>query len=102
LKNIQKRTKQMFQNNCVLEVQNFLDIKIDKSLSSNKIIGVKEIKSYLSGLSSLEQSKELINIKTRQYAKRQNTWSRGHMKNWNKLYSKDLSVLLKKVLKLVS
>ena len=34
----------MFQNNCVLEVQNFLDIKIDKSLSSNKIIGVKEIK----------------------------------------------------------
>ena len=102
LKNIQKRTKQMFQNNCVLEVQNFLDIKIDKSLSSNKIIGVKEIKSYLSGLSSLEQSKELINIKTRQYAKRQNTWSRGHMKNWNKLYSKNFSILLKKTLKVIS
>ena len=24
--------------------------------------------------------KELIAIKTRQYAKRQNTWARGHMK----------------------
>jgi len=45
---------------------------------------------------------ELINIKTRQYAKRQNTWARGHMKNWNKVYSKDFSHLLKKILKVVS
>ena len=46
--------------------------------------------------------KDLINIKTRQYAKRQNTWARGHMKNWNKLYSKNFSNLLKKSLKVVS
>ena len=46
--------------------------------------------------------KDLINIKTRQYAKRQNTWARGHMKNWNKLYSKNFSNLLKKTSKVVS
>ena len=46
--------------------------------------------------------KDLINIKTRQYAKRQNTWARGHMKNWNKLYSKNFSNLLKKSLKVVT
>ena len=56
----------------------------------------------LKGLISLDQCKELINIKTRQYAKRQNTWARGHMKNWNNLYSKDFSILLKKTLKVVS
>ena len=50
----------------------------------------------------MEQCKDLINIKTRQYAKRQNTWARGHMKNWNKLYSKNFSNLLKKSLKVVT
>ena len=102
LKKISKRTKLMFKNKCVNEVKNFLKLNIDKSLSSNKLIGVKEISDYLSGVSTLEQTQELINVKTRQYAKRQLTWSRGHMKIWNKLYSKDLSILTKKILKVVS
>ena len=34
----------MFKNNCIEEVKNFLKLKCDKSLSANKIIGVKEIK----------------------------------------------------------
>ena len=102
LKNIVKRTNLMFKNNCVKEVEKFNKIKVDKSLSANKLIGVKEINEYLAGARGLDQTKELINIKTRQYAKRQNTWSRGHMKIWNKLYSKDLSVLSKKILKAIS
>ena len=79
-----------------------LDEGVKLLQSANKLIGVKEINAYLKGSISLNQCKELINIKTRQYAKRQNTWARGHMKNWNKLYSKDFSVLLKKTLKVVS
>tara|TARA_B100001059_G_C17820091_1_gene577713 strand:- start:480 stop:1397 length:918 start_codon:yes stop_codon:yes gene_type:complete len=102
LKNIVKRTNLMFKNNCVKEVEKFNKIKVDKSLSANKLLGVKEINEYLAGTRGLDQTKELINIKTRQYAKRQNTWSRGHMKIWNKLYSKDLSVLSKKILKAIS
>ena len=61
-----------------------------------------EINQYLKGTISLEECRELINIKTRQYAKRQNTWARGHMKNWTKLYSKNFSILLKKTLKVTS
>lgn len=102
LKNIKERTNQMFERNCVKEVKNFLKLNINKSLSANKIIGVSEITHYLSGLNSIDRTKELINIKTRQYAKRQKTWCRGHMKNWNMLYYEDKSVLLKKVLKLTS
>ena len=60
------------------------------------------IKDFLNGIISLDQCKEFIIIRTRQYAKRQNTWARGHMKNWNKLYSKNFSNLLKKSLKVVS
>ena len=102
LKKISIRTELMFKKKCIEEVKNFNFIKLDKSFSANKLIGVQEINDYLEGLTSIQQCKDLINIKTRQYAKRQNTWARGHMKNWNKLYSKDFSVLLKKTLKVVS
>ena len=102
LKKISIRTDQMFKNRCVNEVKKFNNLKVNKSLSVNKLIGVQEINDFLRNLTSIEQCKDLINIKTRQYAKRQNTWARGHMKNWNKLYSKNFSNLLKKSLKVVS
>ena len=102
LQKISKRTELMFKENCINEVRKFNSLKVDKSLSANKLIGVKEINQYLKEMISLEKCKELINIKTRQYAKRQNTWARGHMKNWNKLYSKNFSILLKKTLKVTS
>ena len=102
LKKISLRTELMFKNKCIKEVQKFNLLNLNKSLSANKLIGVKEINEYMRGSISIEKCKELINIKTRQYAKRQNTWARGHMRNWNKLYSKDFTVLLKKVLKVVS
>ena len=102
LKKIYLRTELMFKKKCIKEVKNFNSLKLKDSLSANKLIGVQEINAYLKGSSSLDQCKELINIKTRQYAKRQNTWARGHMKNWNKLYSKDFTTLLKKTLKVIS
>ena len=102
LKKISIRTDQMFKNRCINEVKKFNNLKVNKSLSANKLIGVQEINDFLRNLTSIEQCKDLINIKTRQYAKRQNTWARGHMKNWNKLYSKNFSNLLKKSLKVVS
>ncbi len=102
LKKISQRTELMIKNQCINEVRKFNKLKIKKSLSANKLIGVQEINDFLKRSISLDQCKDLINIKTRQYAKRQNTWARGHMKNWNKLYSKNFSILLKKSLKVVS
>ena len=102
LKNISNRVEQMFKNDCIEEVKNFAKLNIDPTLSTNKIIGVKEIKDFLSGARSLPQVKEIINIKTRQYAKRQVTWARGHMSDWNKLYSNSFSSLSKKILKVTS
>ena len=102
LKKILERTETMFRNKCIEEVQIFNLLRLNKSFSANKLIGVQEINNYLKNLISLDQCKNLINIKTRQYAKRQNTWARGNMKNWNKLYSKEFPNLLKKTLKVVS
>ena len=102
LPNISKRTELMFKENCLKEVKKFNTMRLNKSLSANKLIGVQEINKLINDSISLEECKELINIKTRQYAKRQNTWARGHMKNWNKVYSKNFSILLKKTLKVTS
>ena len=100
--NISKRTELMFKENCLNEVKKFNAMKLNKSLSANKLIGVQEINQFIKDSISLDECKELINIKTIQYDKRQNTWARGHMKNWNKLYSKNFSILLKKTLKVIS
>ena len=102
LKNISIRTKKMIKNNCINEVKNFLKLKIDPTLSANKIIGVKEIKEHLEKKADLNEVTELINIKTRQYAKRQVTWSRGHMHDWKREYSNSFSDLSKKILKHLS
>ena len=102
LKKISKRTELMFEQNCLDEVRKFNSLKINRTLSPNKLIGVYEINQYLKGSIPQDKCRELINIKTRQYAKRQNTWARGHMKNWNKIYSKNFSNLLKKSLKVVT
>ena len=45
---------------------------------------------------NLSQTKELISIKTRQYAKRQRTWARNQMTDWEKVDYKKLSSFLKK------
>ena len=102
LPKISYRTELMFKENCLGEVKKFNTLRLNKSLSANKLIGVQEINQFIQDNISLDECKELINIKTRQYAKRQNTWARGHMKNWIKLYSKNFSILLKKTLKVTS
>ena len=86
----------MFIDKVINEVIRFNKIKIKKNKSANKIIGITEITSYLKGLYNLEETKEKILIKTRQYAKRQTTWSRGQMINWIKLdFLKKKKFLLK-------
>ena len=102
LEKISNRVEQMFKDDCTKEVKLFLRLNIKPSLSVNKIIGVREIKNFILGVSSLKQTKELINIKTRQYAKRQVTWARGHMSDWDKQYSNNFSSLSKKILKAIS
>ena len=75
-----------------------LKIKVNQELSSNKIIGIKEIRDYLEGKSTLINAKEMIKQKTRQYAKRQFTWARGHMRSWETIYSSNFNDLFKKAI----
>ena len=98
LRNIYLRTKSMFKKGCIEEVRNFLKLGIDKSLSANKIIGIREIEEYLDGSISMEEVIDIVNIRTRQYAKRQFTWARGHMKSWEMIYASNFEDLFRKVI----
>jgi tRNA dimethylallyltransferase len=100
--NIETRVKKMFKEDVVEEVKRFLKMKIYQELSANKIIGIKEIKDYLAGKITLIAAKELVALKTRQYAKRQFTWSRGHMKSWEMIYSPNIKDLFKKAINKIS
>ena len=97
IKKINSRVDKMFEEGAIEEVKRFNKLKVKKENSSNKVIGIKEITNFLNKQCTLKQSKELIAIKTRQYAKRQVTWSRGQMKSWQKINPKSLNLSLKKL-----
>ena len=101
-KKIERRVEKMFKDGAVDEVKKFLKIKVYRELSSNKIIGIKEIKDHLRGKITITAAKDLIALKTRQYAKRQFTWARGHMKSWEMIYSPNINDLFKKVINKIS
>ena len=96
IERINRRVHEMFRNGAIHEVKGFLKIKVKKDKSPNKIIGIKEIDKFLMGEYDLRTVKDLISIKTRQYAKRQSTWARGQMSSWEKIDYRDLSTFLKK------
>ena len=92
----------MFDNGVIEEVKKFSKMKVNEKLSPNKIIGIEEIKYYLQGKITLIKAKELIKLKTRQYAKRQFTWARGHMKSWEMIYSPNTNDLFNKTINKIS
>ena len=97
IKRINRRVEEMFKEGAINEIKKFLKLNVKKDKSSNKIIGIKEIDKYLKGDLDLKTTKELMAIKTRQYAKRQSTWARGQMAGWRKIDYKDLVSFLKKI-----
>tara|TARA_B100001093_G_scaffold139083_1_gene131625 strand:- start:545 stop:1453 length:909 start_codon:yes stop_codon:yes gene_type:complete len=97
IKQINSRASEMIDRGAILEVQKFIKLKVPKNKTSSKAIGISEIKEFLIKKIQITELIEKISIKTRQYAKRQVTWSRGHMSDWNKIKSKSLNQFLKKI-----
>ena len=94
---ISKRVDQMIKDGAVKEVKDFKKLNLKNDSNINKVIGIKEIKDFIDKKTSLKEMKLNIVIKTRQYAKRQRTWSRGQMNDWQKFDPKELSKFIKKL-----
>ena len=97
IERIKKRVNKMIQNGAIKEVEKFNKLKIKKDKSINKVIGIEEFNNYLNKKITLEQAKELISIKTRQYAKRQRTWARNQMIGWENIDHKKLNSFTKNI-----
>ncbi|MGN0748772.1 MAG: tRNA (adenosine(37)-N6)-dimethylallyltransferase MiaA [Christensenellales bacterium] len=75
--NINKRTEKMFNDGLIEEVKKLMDSGVKKDAQSMQGIGYKEVISGLENGNSVDEIKELIKRKTRNYAKRQLTFMRG-------------------------
>ena len=92
-----KRIDQMFVDGALFEVKRFNKLKVSSDNSSTRVIGIEEITKFLRNEQDLNETKERIFIKTRQYAKRQTTWARGQMHTWQKIHPNKLNLTLKKL-----
>ena len=97
MKKISFRTSKMIDNGAILEVKKFIKLKVPKSMTASKAIGISEIREFVNKKFQISELIEKISIKTRQYAKRQTTWGRGHMSDWNKIESNSTNQFLKKI-----
>ncbi len=94
---IKDRVEKMMKSGAVKEVKRFIGSGVPKDKSANKAIGINEIKEFINKKIQIEDVIEKISIKTRQYAKRQSTWGRGNMSDWNKINPNNLNKFIKKI-----
>lgn len=73
---IKKRVDIMMQDGLLDEVKKLYKSGLSDCRTASAAIGYKELLDYLQGDETLEQAKEKIVIRSRQYAKRQLTWFR--------------------------
>ena len=97
IERINLRTLNIINGGAINEVKKFIKLKIRKDQSVNKVIGIAELTQYLNHEVTLEEAKELISIKTRQYAKRQATWARTRMTSWKKIKPTRIDDCIKKL-----
>ena len=98
---INKRVDEMFEQGLLEEVKDFYDAHIySKALKT--AIGYKELYSYFDGDITLEEAKELIKKRSRNYAKRQYTWFNNQMNiKWFDVNFKDFNKTVEEVIKYI-
>ncbi len=95
IKRIEKRTLKMIKSGAITEVKKYRQLRVSKKSTVSKMIGIPELSKYLDQKITIEEAKELISIRTRQYAKRQITWSRSKMASWIKIEPNNFQTWLK-------
>ncbi len=79
---IAERFEAMLEKGAIAEVESLLAMNLDPSLPAMKAIGVREIAAWQAGELSRDEAVDRAVTATRQYAKRQRTWFRNRMSDW--------------------
>lgn len=73
---INARVEAMFAAGLVEEVRRLLESGRQLSHTASQALGYREVLEYLAGQRTLQETRELVKTRTRQFAKRQLTWFR--------------------------
>jgi tRNA dimethylallyltransferase len=80
---IDARFDAMIAQGAVEEVRALLAQRLDAGLPAMRAHGVRELAAYLAGAASLEQATVKAKTESRRYAKRQMTWLKRFMRDWD-------------------
>lgn len=80
---IRRRLEAMAGEGAIEEAAAFDALGLDPLLPAAKAIGLRPFAAHARGEIPLGRAVDLAEIETRQYAKRQMTWVRGRMKDWD-------------------
>jgi tRNA dimethylallyltransferase len=75
---IDSRVEEMFRRGLVEETRELLQRGLAENRTAMQAIGYRQVVEHLRGERDLEETVELVKIRTRQFAKRQLTWFRRH------------------------
>ncbi len=79
---IDARFDTMMAEGALEEVKGLLAVGLDQGLPAMRAHGVRELGAYLAAKSSLDQAVAKAKTESRRYAKRQMTWLRRFMSDW--------------------
>ncbi len=77
---INRRVDRMVERGLIDETRFFMSLNLPPEAPCAKAIAYKEMAAYIRGEQSLDEAKEFLKQKTRNYAKRQLTWFRNKVK----------------------
>jgi tRNA dimethylallyltransferase len=80
---IDARFDRMMEAGALDEVRTLMRLKLDPGLPAMRAHGVRELAVYLSGALSREEAVTKAKTESRRYAKRQMTWLRRFMADWD-------------------
>jgi tRNA dimethylallyltransferase len=89
---IDARFDRMIEAGALEEARALLALGLDDGLPAMRAHGVRELRGYLAGATSLEDAVAKTKTETRRYAKRQMTWLRRYMADWEWFPDADAAV----------
>ncbi len=82
---IARRADAMLRDGALDEAQRLGDLRLSPDLPAMKAIGVRELLDHLAGKTSFDEAIAGMKTETRRYAKRQMTWFRTQMPEWDRI-----------------
>ena len=89
---IDARFDTMMEQGVLEEVQRLLALRLEPGLPAMRAHGVRELATYLAGAVALEDAVAKAKTESRRYAKRQMTWARRFMTDWEWVPDSDAAV----------